>query len=107
MHYQEAGNWAFEDHWLVRSFFRDVEPGLNVHKMIILPDCVNFGGSNIKAWGEVNGETTWLRSSSAAHPRVHVHEFGHNLGMRHSGNSVSTYGDGNGYMGNKAAKNDE
>jgi len=107
MHYKEAGNWAFGANWLIKSFLRDVEPGLDVHKMLILPDCVNFGASNVMAWGEVNGKTTWLRSNSAAHPRIHVHEFGHNLGMRHSGNAVSSYGDGNGYMGNKAARNDE
>jgi hypothetical protein len=101
MNYKEASNTFFGQY----SAFIEGLSKADDHKMLVMPDCVNFLASNVMAWGEVNGQTTWIRYQYARHPRVIVHEMGHNLGMRHSGIN-STYDDGTCYMGNKAAKSE-
>ena len=77
------------------------------HRIVVLPNegCVDFRGA--AAWARVNGDLSWMQSQYSAMPIVQVHEFGHMLGFRHSGTKISetqykTYGDGTGYMSNKA-----
>lgn len=73
-------------------------------KVIIMPDCVDFGTA--AAWGETPGNTIWIPSRYSSYPVTQVHEFGHNLGHRHSGKGISPYGDDTDYMGNKASWSD-
>ncbi len=77
--------------------------------MIVLPDCVNFLGA--AAWGQVLRTTTWFKSRSVAFPATQMHEIGHNLGMKHSGNDTDSgfdqYADGSGYMANMAVWSEE
>lgn len=88
MNWRDAGNYALSKmknkvYWAT-------------HKVIILPDCVDFGGA--AAWGETPGDTTWYKAQYASFPVTQVHELGHNLGLRHSGRGNDAYGDGTGYM---------
>ena len=106
MTYDDVSNWAFQ-HWQVRELFASGSTAKVSHKMIVMPNspCVDFKGA--AAWGQVNRSISWYQSRSVSFPAVHVHEFGHNLGMKHSGapdgqGVYREYADGNGYMGNKA-----
>jgi hypothetical protein len=117
MTYQEVGNWAFSQNE-VSSLFSSGSYAKITHKMIIMPNakssngqgCVDFRGG--AAWGQVNRSITWFQSKSASYPAVQVHEFGHNLGMKHSGapdsnGNFKEYLDGSGYMGNRAIWDEE
>lgn len=88
MNWRDAGNYALSQ-MSNKSYWA-------THKVIILPDCVDFGGA--AAWGETPGDTTWYKAQYASYPVTQVHEIGHNLGLRHSGRGNDTYGDGTGYM---------
>jgi len=117
MTYKEVGNWAFAQQKVAGLFKSDSNARIT-HKMIVMPNaktkngqgCVDFKGG--AAWGQVNSSITWYQSKSASYPAVQVHEFGHNLGMKHSGapdrnGDYKPYADGNGYMGNKAIWDEE
>ena len=106
MTYDDVSNWAFRQDKVDR-LFRTGSTAKVTHKMFVLPNhpCVDFKGA--AAWGQVNRSISWYQSKSVSFPAVHVHEFGHNLGMKHSGapngqGVYKEYADGNGYMGNKA-----
>jgi len=73
--------------------------------MIIMPDCVDFDGA--AAWANSPGSTSYLMSMYASLPVTQVHEFGHNLGHKHSGKDGVRYADDTGYMGNRATWSDE
>jgi hypothetical protein len=74
------------------------------HKMFVMPWEVDFDGAAAKA--EVGGTTMWYRGKYAIYPVALVHEFGHNLGLMHSGKDGVEYADGTGWMGNKAQWNE-
>jgi hypothetical protein len=65
-------------------------------RVYIIDDNANWGGA--AAWAEVGGTTMWVKSGRSHTPMVQIHEYGHLLGMRHSGDS-STYDDDTCYMG--------
>jgi hypothetical protein len=96
MTYKSAGNIALE---ALKNAQIDAQ-----HKMIILPDCVNFQGAG--AWGQTPGQLTWFPSRYASFPVTQVHEIGHNLGMRHSGKNGVSYADDTDSMGNKGSWSD-
>jgi hypothetical protein len=104
MSFYQVGNLAFKSDSVSR--FLSNPDNKVTHKMIVLPDCVDFQGG--AAWAQVAGTKTWFKSDTVAFPATQVHEFGHNLGMKHSGNStvggaLSHYSDGSGYMSNVMA----
>jgi hypothetical protein len=106
MTYDEVSSWVFTQN-KVKSLFSEESTAKVTHKMIVMPNspCVDFKGA--AAWGQVNRSISWYQSRSVSFPAVHVHEFGHNLGMKHSGapddqGVYRAYADGNGYMGNRA-----
>lgn len=97
MNWRDAGNYALSQ-MSNKSYWA-------THKVIILPDCVDFGGA--AAWGETPGDTTWYKAQYANYPVTQVHEMGHNLGLRHSGRGNDAYGDGTGYMSAMVPWSDE
>ena len=106
MSYNDVSSWAFQQYEVDRLFASGSTAKVS-HKIFVMPNnpCVDFNGA--AAWGQVNRSISWYQSRSVSFPAVHVHEFGHNLGMKHSGapddqGVYRAYADGNGYMGNRA-----
>lgn len=74
-------------------------------KIMILPNEVDFRGG--AAWAALNGNTIWVHDQFAKFPMVQIHEYGHLLGMHHSGKGDKTYADNTGYMGNQLPWNED
>jgi len=71
--------------------------------MVILPDSVSWGGA--AAWAYRPGTQSAFRSSYADHMGVQVHEFGHNVGLLHSGYGTGSYNDHSCMQGNPSYGN--
>ncbi|GFH47515.1 hypothetical protein CTEN210_03990 [Chaetoceros tenuissimus] len=74
------------------------------YTMIVCPSVVDFGGA--AAWGQLQGTISWYKSTYASVPIVQIHEIGHNLGHRHSGQSGVEYADPTCNMGNQGSWTD-
>jgi hypothetical protein len=65
--------------------------------MHVIPDAADFGGA--AAWAYVLGQTSVFSSSYSFVMGLQVHEFGHNIGLRHSGYNGGNYSDHSDLMG--------
>jgi hypothetical protein len=65
--------------------------------MYVLPAGTDFGGA--LAYADSSYVKTVYNDKAASYITTHVHEIGHNLGMAHSGEENSRYGDATCYMG--------
>jgi hypothetical protein len=65
--------------------------------MHVIPDAADWGGA--AAWAYLPGQTSAFRSSYSYTMGVQVHEFGHNIGLHHSGNNGASYADHSCLMG--------
>jgi hypothetical protein len=59
--------------------------------MNVIPDAADWGGA--AAWAYLPGQTSAFRSSYSFVMGVIVHEFGHNIGLHHSGFGTAAYAD--------------
>ena len=74
-------------------------------RFYILPNEVEFFGA--AAWASMGGDTVWMKSRYSNSVMAQVHEYGHCLGLHHSGKDDNPYGDATGYMGNKLSWGDD
>lgn len=65
--------------------------------MFVMPKKVDFGNAAGKAF--LSGNVAWVEDWYAPVAKLQVHEYGHLLGLAHSGDGDSEYGDNNGIMG--------
>ena len=65
--------------------------------MHVIPDAADWGGA--AAWAYLPGQTSAFRSSYSFAMGVQVHEFGHNIGLHHSGYNGASYADHSCLMG--------
>mmetsp|Transcript_31451 Transcript_31451/g.57611 ORF Transcript_31451/g.57611 Transcript_31451/m.57611 type:complete len:1535 (+) Transcript_31451:73-4677(+) len=72
--------------------------------MHIIPDEASWGGA--AAWAYLPGSVSAFRDSYADRMGVQLHEFGHNLGLHHSGNGDKSYADHSCLMGNPSYGDD-
>eukprot|EP01122_Echinamoeba_exundans_P014516 TRINITY_DN6596_c0_g1_i1.p1 TRINITY_DN6596_c0_g1~~TRINITY_DN6596_c0_g1_i1.p1 ORF type:complete len:441 (-),score=81.19 TRINITY_DN6596_c0_g1_i1:264-1586(-) len=90
--------------WLSQTIAALQRQGVNVddydHLSMITPDCRNcgFGGLGIVDCTQYKGSYCWSQVGQDS-PATIIHEFGHNLGMHHSGNWTEEYADGSCVMG--------
>ena len=70
-------------------------PPINLYSftqiMNVIPDAADWGGA--AAWAYLPGQTSAFRSSYSFTMGVQVHEFGHNIGLHHSGYGTAAYAD--------------
>eukprot|EP00808_Paulinella_micropora_P013005 g54890.t1 len=70
------------------------------HVIMVHPrrDCWSAGGMGTLG---CNGEycTTWVQNGTISSPHVHLHELGHNFGLKHAGIVGDEYGDRTAVMG--------
>jgi len=83
-------------------------PPINLYSfnqiMNVIPDAAEWGGA--AAWAYLPGQTSAFRSSYSFVMGVQVHEFGHNIGLHHSGYNSGSYGDHSCLMGNPSYGDD-
>ena len=104
-HWNDMGNAANED---LNQLEQAGELDEYTTRVFVLEDTVDMEDSAGLAY--LRGNTMWIKAKHAFKPQVQVHEYGHMLGMAHSGKLMHTeingwkmdaYGDSVGYMGNK------
>ena len=74
------------------------------HVMHVIPDAAEWGGA--AAWAYLPGSVSAFRSSYSYRMGVQVHEFGHNIGLHHSGFGTASYADHSCLMGNPSYGDD-
>ncbi|KAL3783672.1 hypothetical protein ACHAW5_007501 [Stephanodiscus triporus] len=83
-------------------------PQINLYSftqiMNVIPDEADWGGA--AAWAYLPGQTSAFRNSYSWRMGVQVHEFGHNIGLHHSGNGTAEYADHSCLLGNPSYEDD-
>ena len=72
--------------------------------MVVLPDEVSWGGA--AAWAYLPGKLSAFRDNYSYRMGVQMHEFGHNIGLHHSGYGTASYADHSCIMGNPSYGDD-
>ncbi len=72
--------------------------------MVVLPDEVSWGGA--AAWAYLPGKLSAFRDAYSYRMGVQMHEFGHNIGLHHSGYGTASYADHSCIMGNPSYGDD-
>jgi hypothetical protein len=72
--------------------------------MIVAPDEVSWNGA--AAWAYLPGRVSAFRDNYANRMGVQMHEFGHNIGLHHSGYGTASYADHSCIMGNPSYGDD-
>ena len=91
-----AANALLGTHGLSTSSFTQV--------MHVIPDAASWGGA--AAWAYLPGSVSAFRSTYSYRMGVQVHEFGHNIGLHHSGFGTASYADHSCLMGNPSYGDD-
>ena len=96
---------ASYDH--MEAFYILQEYGINLWDFYILhviPDEANWGSGS--AWAYIPGKISAIKDSKSNVMGIQAHEFGHNLGMQHSGEGINQYNDHSCLMGDPSYGDD-
>jgi hypothetical protein len=108
MYYTFGENFVSISHMILHRFIpshaeilQAQSPPINLYSftqiMNVIPDAADWGGA--AAWAYLPGQTSAFRSGYSFVMGVQVHEFGHNIGLHHSGNGTLPYADHSCLMG--------
>ncbi|KAL3778796.1 hypothetical protein ACHAW5_006762 [Stephanodiscus triporus] len=103
--------WGTVMNWVeaeAQKILQAQTPPINISSfnqiMHVIPDAADWGGMAAAAY--VGGQTSVFSSSYAFVMGLQVHEFGHNIGLRHSGYNGNSYADHSDLMGNPSYGDD-